>query len=215
MLSRSMARSQRTPRAHSSATPHSSAWLFVREFLRSPREMGTMFPCSPAIAKAMLRDVDTSDWQSAVELGPGNGVLTPTFVEAMPPGCRLMGVEVSPTLAEQFRQRMPAVELVEADATDLMRICLARGMDTLDAVLSALPLRLLSPTALADVLRSAAAMLRPGGIFAQVTYWPAALTPGRQLRDQVAAAIGPVESDKLVAGNAPPAWVFRCIRSRS
>ena len=171
-----------------------------------------MFPCSPAVAKAMLRDVDTSGWQSAVELGPGNGVLTPTFVEALPPGCRLIGVELSPTLAAEFRQRIPDVELVEADATELMRICLARGIGGLDAVFSALPLRLLSPTALADVLRSAAAMLRPGGLFTQVTYWPAALTPGKQLRELVAAEIGPIESDKLVPGNAPPAWVFRSIK---
>jgi phospholipid N-methyltransferase len=176
--------------------------------------MGTMFPCSPAVAKAMVRDLDTSEWSAVVELGPGNGVLTPTFVKAVPRSCRLMAIELSPALAEEFRERVPDVEVVEADAADLMRICLARGIGGLDAIFSALPLKLLSPTALSDVLRAAAAMLKPGGLFAQVTYWPAALTPGKQLRETVATEIGPIESDKLVSGNAPPAWVFRCIKPR-
>lgn len=214
MLRQLMAKSHRAPRRHSPEAPRSSAWVFVREFLRSPREMGTMFPCSPAVARAMLREVDTSGWSAAVELGPGNGVLTPTFVEALPRSCRLVAVELSPALAAEFRERVPGVEVVEADAADLMRVCLARGIGGLDAIFSALPLRLLSPTALAEVLRSAAAMLRPGGLFAQVTYWPAALTPGKLLRETVAAEIGPIESDKLVPGNAPPAWVFRCIKPR-
>ncbi len=176
--------------------------------------MGTMFPCSPAVAKAMLRDLDPTQWRAAVELGAGTGVLTPTFSDALPANCRFVAIELSPALAAECRSRVPGVEVVEADAADLMRICMAKGMNALDAVFSALPIRLLSPSALRDLLRSAADLLRPGGVFCQVTYWPAAFPPGRQLRDEVAAAIGPVESDRLVAGNAPPAWVFRCIKAR-
>lgn len=171
-----------------------------------------MFPCSPAVARAMVRDLETSKWESAVELGPGAGVLSRTLVNALPRTCRFLAVELSPALAAEFRRGLPEIDIVEGDAVQLASICRERDIDEVDAVFSALPLRLLSPQTLSDVLSAAAAVLRPGGIFAQVTYWPAGLNPGRQMREQVAAAIGPLESDRLVAGNTPPAWVFRCVK---
>lgn len=160
----------------------------------------------------MVKDLDTSTWRAAVELGPGSGVLTPTLIEVLPPSCRFLAVELSPALAAEFRRHLPGVDLAEADAAQLVSLCRDRGIDSVDAIFSALPLRLLSPQALSDVLSAAAAVLRPGGLFAQVTYWPAGFNAGRQIREQAAAAIGPMESDKLVAGNTPPAWVFRCVK---
>lgn len=210
-----MARPKRTPRSSPRTSAAPSPWVFVREFIRSPRDMGTLFPCSPAVAKAMLRGLETSGWRAVAELGPGNGVLTPTLVAGLPASCRFIALEISQVLAAEFRERLPALELVEADAANLADVCRARGIDHLDAVFSALPLRLLSPIALGEVLAAAAATLRPGGIFAQVTYWPSALAPGRQLRNQVVAHVGPIESDRLVAGNAPPAWVFRCVKQQT
>ncbi len=173
-----------------------------------------MFPCSPAVAAAMVRDLDRSNWKAVVELGPGNGVLTPTLIEGLPASCRFIAIELSESLSEEFHQRLPEVEIVQGDAAELVRICGEHGVGELDAVFSALPLRLLPPAVLQGVLASVAKMLRPGGVFAQVTYWPAALTPGKHMREQVSRHIGPVESDRLVAGNAPPAWIFRCIRER-
>ncbi len=212
MLSNFMERRQRPARPSPRPTTAGSRWVFMREFLRSPRGMGTVFPCSPAVAQAMVRDLDTSKWSAAAELGPGDGVLTPTLIAGLPTSCTFFAVELSTALAEKFRDRLPGVELVEADATALPSICRDRKLNQLDAIFSALPLRLFSPTALSHVLHAASLVLRPGGVFAQVTYWPAALTPGKQIREQCASVIGPVQSDKLVAGNAPPAWVFRCTK---
>jgi len=174
--------------------------------------MGTLFPCSPGVARAMVRDLETSGWRAAVELGPGDGVLTQALLEALPRRCSFTAVELSPVLSAQFRQKLPHVDLAQRDAADLVEVCLEREIGALDAVFSALPLKLLSHRDLQGVLDAASTMLRPGGVFAQVTYWPTAFHHGRLLREEVASAIGPIQSDRLVAGNAPPAWVFRCIK---
>jgi phosphatidylethanolamine/phosphatidyl-N-methylethanolamine N-methyltransferase len=171
-----------------------------------------MFHCSPAVGEAMLRDLDRTSWRNAVELGAGDGALTSTLRSGLPADCRFFAVELSHTLVTAFRERVPGVDIAEADAGQLEQLCEERGIRKLDAIFSALPLRLLPPASMGNILNAAAKMLRPGGVFAQVTYWPAAFTPGKHMREQVVSRIGRLESDRLVAGNAPPAWIFRCIR---
>lgn len=186
----------------------------MREFLRSPRELGTAFPCSPAVARAMLRGLDTSGWRAVVELGAGTGALSGVLSGALPKGCRFLAVERSPALAAEFRAHWPDLDVVEGDAADVGAICRMRGMPRLDAVFSALPLRSLPEAVQERMLAGAAGLLAPGGVFAQVTYWPRALAAGREMRRRVSEHIGPIESDRLVAGNTPPAWVFRCLKAK-
>lgn len=213
MPRRTTAKSSRS--ASEAGTPRGrSRWAFVREFLRSPRELGTAFPCSPAVARAMVRGIDTSGWRAVVELGAGTGALSGVISESLPEGCRFLAVERSPALAAEFRARWPDLDIVEGDAAEIGAICRSRRMPRVDAIFSALPLRLLPGSVQDRVLEGASQVLAPGGVFAQVTYWPRALAAGREMRERVAAKIGPVESDRLVAGNTPPAWVFRCVRPR-
>lgn len=160
----------------------------------------------------MVRDLDTRRWRGAIELGAGTGALTRALADALPRSCRFLAVERSPGLAAEFRRRFPEIELAEADAGEIESLCRERGMPRVDAIFSALPLRLLSASVQDRVLEGAAAVLAPGGVLAQVTYWPRALTAGRDMRRRVSASIGPIESDRLVTGNTPPAWVFRCVR---
>lgn len=162
----------------------------------------------------MVRELDTRRWGAAIELGAGTGALTRALVDALPRSCRFLAVERSPGLAAEFRRRFPEVELAEADAADLASLCRERGMPRVDAIFSALPLRLLPASVQDRMLEGAAEILAPGGVLAQVTYWPRALTAGRDMRRRVSAFIGPIESDRLVTGNTPPAWVFRCVREQ-
>lgn len=211
MPRRSTGKSSR-PASEPAAPRGQSRWAFVREFLKSPRELGTAFPCSPAVARAMVRGINTSGWRAVVELGSGTGALSGVLGEALPPGCRFLAVERSAALVAEFRARWPDLEVVEGDAAEVGAICRMRGMPRVDAIFSALPLRLLPASVQDRVLEGALQLLVPGGLFAQVTYWPRALAAGREMRERVSARIGPIESDRLVAGNTPPAWVFRCVR---
>jgi phospholipid N-methyltransferase len=163
----------------------------------------------------MLRSVESSRWSCVAELGAGDGAITSALRSGIPHECRFLAVELSESLARELRSRMPDVEVCVEDAAKLGNVCERHGIRRLDAVFSGLPLGLLSRSALEGVLGGVGSVLRPGGLFAQVTYWPAMLPRGRHVRSEVVSRIGPLVSNALVTENTPPAWVFRCIRRAS
>ena len=68
--------------------------LFLRRFLRSPREVGALCPSTRHLAELMIRDLDLAPGATVVEYGVGTGSFTPTIqrlVDATP-GARYLEV---------------------------------------------------------------------------------------------------------------------------
>jgi len=49
---------------------------FLRALIARPKNIGAIFPSSPALAKAIARQIDPRMPGPVLELGPGTGVVT-------------------------------------------------------------------------------------------------------------------------------------------
>ena len=55
--------------------------LFFRQWLRSPKSMGSVIPSSRVLARAVAREVAWQPGQYVVELGGGTGAITQGLIE--------------------------------------------------------------------------------------------------------------------------------------
>lgn len=173
------------------------AALFLREFLANPRDVGSIWPSSRRLAWRMARAVPLEPGHRVVELGAGTGAVTEALLQRGLPPARLVVVERSAELVAHLRRRFPGVRVIHGDAADLVE--LLGGPDSVDSVVSSLPLRSLPPRQVAAIVRAASAVLAPGGRLIQFSYRLA--RPGSLSRRFLAVASG------LVWSNLPPARV--------
>lgn len=77
------------------------------------RALGQHFLRDPGIARAIVDLVAPTSRDLVVEIGPGEGALTGELAAR---AGRVIALEVDPPLVTRLRTRLPAVEVVEADA---------------------------------------------------------------------------------------------------
>lgn len=179
--------------------------LFVRQFLASPRTMGSITPSSRHLVSTLLRLTDVSAARCLVELGPGTGPFTAGLLAQMSPDARLLCVERDPSLADHLRTRFRDERLIvaTADARDLPRLLLEAGMPTqVPVIVSGLPFTSLPPDVREGILRAIAASLTPEGNFLLYQYSTAMRgTLRRHFREVVS---------RWELRNIPPAVCMRC-----
>jgi 16S rRNA (adenine1518-N6/adenine1519-N6)-dimethyltransferase len=85
----------------------------------SPRKsLGQNFLVDRNILEIILREADLRPDETALEIGPGLGVLTR---ELLARARRVVAIETDPRLCEHLRATLPAVELIAGDAVRLLR----------------------------------------------------------------------------------------------
>ena len=77
------------------------------------RALGQHFLRDAGIARAIVDLVAPKDIDLVMEIGPGEGALTSELAQR---AGRVIALEVDPALVARLRPRVPAVEIVEADA---------------------------------------------------------------------------------------------------
>jgi phosphatidylethanolamine/phosphatidyl-N-methylethanolamine N-methyltransferase len=176
------------------------AWiLFTREILRTPRTMGTGFPSSRRLAKAMASFVPLTKSKLVVELGSGTGVVTKALLQHGVAPERLVSIEQSANLADYLHKKYPQVRIIEGDA---MQLCHLLGDDyqQVSAVVSGLPFRVLPQTVKQSIIKQIEKVLPQNGLLIQFTYDISGKT--KLLPSQFKQV-----SHKTVWSNIPPARV--------
>jgi phosphatidylethanolamine/phosphatidyl-N-methylethanolamine N-methyltransferase len=141
--------------------------LFLSEIARSPRQMGTVWPSSPALAAAMARWLPTAGSHSILELGPGTGIVTEKLLAAGLPEDRLVAVEKSERLACFLRARFPLARIESGDALALTQILHGQKFG---AVFSSLPLKVFTAEQVSLLSQQIHAVLLPGAHWIQYSY---------------------------------------------
>ena len=178
------------------AANHNPLRLFLSEIARAPRQMGTVWPSSPALAEAMARWLPPADNQHVLELGPGTGIVTERLLATGLPEQRLVAVEKSARLAGFLRERFPQARIISGDALALDQIL---GGQKFGAVFSSLPLKVFSGDQVQRLSDQIHAALLPGAHWVQYSYQ---LINGHA----PASSFHPVDSE-IVWQNLPPAKV--------
>jgi len=140
---------------------------FLTELARHPLQMGTVWPSSRALARAMVRRLPETRALPVLELGAGTGAVTQALLEGGLPPRQLIALEKSPRLAEVLRDRFPGAQILAGDALELETLL---GGQKVGAVVSSLPLKVFSASDVDRLANSIHALLAPGGCWIQYTY---------------------------------------------
>jgi phospholipid N-methyltransferase len=178
-------------------------WLFLNKFLRQGTGIAALAPSSRWLARAVVRGIDFTATRSIVELGAGTGPITGELLRQAPAACRAIVVERDADFCRRLRQRYPQADVVEADANNLEHLLHDRGLETVDHVISGLPLPSFPPELRDGLLNVVHQRLAANGTFRQLTHMPWVYY---KLYRRYFAEV----DFRLVPMNLPPGGVYIC-----
>jgi phosphatidylethanolamine/phosphatidyl-N-methylethanolamine N-methyltransferase len=176
---------------------------FLKGLIARPKNVGAIAPSSPALARAIARQVDPKADGPVLELGPGTGVVTEALIERGLAPTRITAIEYDPDFAKLVAGRFPGVRVVEGDAFDFPRTLNLDANARFAAIVSGLPLLNHPPERRRLLLDAIFAHLAPGAPYIQFSYGlspPVPAPPGAT-----------VKRAAFIMLNLPPArvWVYR------
>jgi phosphatidylethanolamine/phosphatidyl-N-methylethanolamine N-methyltransferase len=179
--------------------------LFFRQYLRSPRSVGSVIPSSRALGRGVAAETAWEPGRYVVELGGGTGSITMGLIERGIPRDRLMVIELDGPLHAYLKERLPGVRVIQGDATRLDEILQRHGIDDVATVISGVPM-VGNPISLRRaIVEQGFKVLRPGGFMLQYSYSPVAPIPAKDFG--VTAKLV-----RYVFWNFPPATVWKYTR---
>lgn len=176
--------------------------LFFRQWLRSPKSMGSILPSSMALARAVASAVAWEPGQTVVELGAGTGAISQGLLERGIPSESIMMIELDESLYDYLRNRFPGVRVVHGDATRLAEIVAEQNVDHVSTVVSGLPMVNMPFDFQNAIVGESLKAMGPGGFVVQYSYSPIRPIPAKKLGVKA-------EMVRYVLWNVPPATVWR------
>lgn len=180
--------------------------VFLRNFARDWREIGSITPSSRFLVQAMLDQIDFSRARRIVEYGPGTGVFTGELLARMHPGAQLLTLDTVAEFNHALRQRYADARLivVTGSAAAVDRHIAALGWLHADAIVSGIPYTAMPLAVRERILAASARAISPVGHFLAYQYSPLVLPLLRRLFGQVRMRWTPL--------NVPPAFFFVCTK---
>lgn len=183
---------------------------FIEAFLREPLAVGSLWPSSTTLSRAVVNSCEFRPGDTVVELGPGTGAFTELLLDRMN-GCgQLFAVEISPTNIEVLRQRFPLCRVIHDSAENLPRHL---GQHRADCIISGLAWANMPPRSQDRMLEAIWSSMSPNGQFVAFAYAHAFWMPtSLRFRRLLLRNFARVETTPIVWRNLPPAYVYRCWR---
>ncbi|TBL78599.1 class I SAM-dependent methyltransferase [Paenibacillus thalictri] len=179
----------------------SSSLLFLKKFIYNPGQIGSVFPSSMLLAKAMTDPIPWEQVQAVAELGSGTGAITRLIESNLCQPADVFLFEKDDVMRANL-QRQYAHFKCCSNASQLLNVIQQNGIKQLDCIISGLPF-FNFPKQQRDVLMDQIVRsLKPGGYFVAFQY---SLQMKKQLNDMLE-----LESIKFVPLNIPPAFVYIC-----
>lgn len=194
-------------RSRSDSHRKTSPGAFLRGFLREPSQVGSIIPSSRFLEQRIVEASDLSTAKRVVELGPGTGGTTRTFLQHLGQDAQLLSIELSPYFHELLGEITdPRFTNHQGSAEDLAEILALYGMDKPDVVISGIPFSKMPEAVGTRVAQAVRDNLTENGRF--VAY---------QFRSDVAGITDPVmgahATCKLEMRNIPPMRVYSWFKS--
>lgn len=174
---------------------------FLRSFLVSPRQVGSVVPTSQWTVRTLLDLAPLRSASCVVELGAGTGPFTGEILRRMSPDADLLAFEIDPALARGLAADLPdpRLRVIADSATDLDRHLDGRRPQV---IVSALPFTSLPGPVRADLLDAARRALADDGVMLVLQYSPFVQGELRRRFGSVERHLSPL--------NVPPAVLFAC-----
>lgn len=158
--------------------------LFLYEAVMHPSLVGAVFPSSKRLAYSLAQQISTNHLGLVVELGAGTGAITAALVDQKNLFHQLIVIERSAKLSNHLTQRFPELKIIQGDARQLHKLINQSTSAPIQAIVSSLPLRSLSPSIIKKIGTEINHVLIKGGLYIQYTYslWGKPLSPSPKLK---------------------------------
>jgi phosphatidylethanolamine/phosphatidyl-N-methylethanolamine N-methyltransferase len=176
--------------------------LFFRQYLRSPRSVGSIIPSSRALGRGVAALTAWEPGQYVVELGGGTGSITTGLIERGIPRDRIFVLELDGPMHAYLKDRFPGVNVIQGDATRLDEILARHGVDLVSTVISGIPMVGNPMWLRRAIVEQGFKVVRPGGFMLQYSYSPVAPIPAKEFGVKARLA-------RYVLWNLPPATVWK------
>jgi phosphatidylethanolamine/phosphatidyl-N-methylethanolamine N-methyltransferase len=176
--------------------------LFFRQWLRSPKSMGSVLPSSRVLARAIAAEVAWQPGQYVVELGGGTGAISQGLIDRGIPRDRLIVIELDGALHSYLKERLTGCHVIQGDATRLDEILARLGFSDIGTVVSGLPMVGMPEEFQRSIIEQGFKVMSPGSFMLQYSYSPITPIPAKKLG--ITAKIA-----RYVLWNFPPAAVWR------
>ncbi|MGH3785525.1 MAG: class I SAM-dependent methyltransferase [Pseudonocardiaceae bacterium] len=190
---------------------------FLVAALRSPRDVGTLLPSGPELARRLAAVVPGAGRAGrpavVVEVGAGAGAVTAAIAAQAGHDAVVIAIEKDAGLADLLRSRELGVRVVTADAATLPAILADHGVDRADVIVSVLPWTLFGPRQQREFLTIFTAALATDGVFTAAAYSLGYWTPAaRRFRHELDQRFGEVLTTRTLWRHLPPAMTYVCRR---
>jgi phospholipid N-methyltransferase len=179
--------------------------VFLRRFVRAPRQVGSVIPSSPFLTKAVMNKIAWDDVRHVAELGAGTGVFTRAIVRNLRAEGNVLVFEIDPTLRNIIEKEHGGLK-VYGDARELPEVMTDRNIRQLDCIVSSLPFAVLPPRMTASILDAVDKCLKPGGKLVAYQY-------SKHMKPYLEKRFESVKIS-FVLRNVPPAFVYECTKAR-
>lgn len=146
------------------------AILFLKRWIANPLAMGSITPSSPALGRAIAKNIAREDGEIIVEFGGGTGSITRVLVESGIPASKLFSIELDPDLAAYMRREFPDVNVLEGDARKIQKLLPPTIIGRVGAVVVGIPMILLPWEAQREIIDNIFAIMPEGRHFLAYTY---------------------------------------------
>ncbi|MBW5445963.1 methyltransferase domain-containing protein [Cohnella sp. CFH 77786] len=179
------------------------SFLFLRKFVRQPKQVGSVMPSSGFLGRAMADSVPWAAVTAAAELGAGTGAITRHLARSALPGTAMHLFEKDAAMRESLTRAYPGFRCY-SDAADMLEELAGSGAGQMDCIFSGLPFFNFSPELRERLLGQIEGALKPGGYFVAFQY-------SLQMKKRLSNSFR-VERIRFVPWNLPPAFVYVCRR---
>ncbi|WP_299619461.1 methyltransferase [uncultured Tenacibaculum sp.] len=180
---------------------------FFKEALLTAKTSGTITPSSRFLAEKMLKGIDFNNAKLIVELGSGNGVITKHILKKMQPHNHLICFEINDQFYEELLKiEHPQLTVLKVSAEFLIEEINKKGFESVDAIVSSLPLSIIPKEISQKILQESYKSLNTNGTFVQFQYTLDYYKRLKQLfkKENVSLNFEPI--------NIPPAFIYKCIK---
>jgi phosphatidylethanolamine/phosphatidyl-N-methylethanolamine N-methyltransferase len=176
---------------------------FLRGFLKSPKEVGSIIPSSRFMEKRITKTAELGSAKLAIELGPGTGGTTKALLRKMRPDATLLAIEINPDFVSLLERTIDDPRLIvhHGSAADIPSALEAHDLPAPDVILSGIPFSTMDRELGLAILRSVHDNLAADGRFVAYQFRDRVESLGRGVFGRAQ-----VQTELL---NMPPMRVYR------
>ncbi len=164
------------PRLQENEIRRKENWLFFRQWLKNPAQLGTIAPVSPSLAEVVATAIGSPD-QFVIEVGAGTGRITRALLQRGVPPKKLAAIELDGPLCTFMTETIkevatPLPHIIHGDAFHLKTLLPDHFKGELNTLISVIPFMYLSPQKRDGLIQAYFDVLNPGGRILHITYNP-------------------------------------------